>query len=203
MKNGIIGFVIGLLIGGIGMYFLKKCDTEPVEVPIYIEIPIPVKDSLFDPIDDPKPLPSKPKMNPINKALKDQLAKVTSERDSLKVLKDFAVKRVYEETVEDSIQTITARVETTGTMDKIQLGYVQKPRTIKYKDTLTVDLPKSLERAVNLYIEGGVPFENNVDVGFKYKLGVDIVNKKKIIYGVSYAPQSKYIFGKIGKQFNF
>lgn len=202
MKNSIIGFIIGVLIGAIGMYFLKKCDKIPIDVPIKIDVPIPPIVDSFPPIVYPKPIKI-PVTNPINKELQKELDKVKSERDSLKVYKEFVVKRVYKEKFEDSIQTIIVDAETTGTLDLLGVKYETKPRTIKVDTVVPIKLPKQLDRAINLYIEGGIPLGNQVKADFNYKLGIDIVNKKKIIYGASYAPQHKYLYGKIGKQFNF
>lgn len=178
MKNIIISFIVGFILGCIGMYFLRDCDNEVIKVPVKIEVPIPpVKDS-FPSIDNPKPIePSNPIYikNPINKILQDSLNKVITERDSLRIYKEFTVKRQYQEKFEDSIQTIIVDTETTGTMDKIKVKYEQKPRTIIIDTVTPIKVPKQVK-----FSAGGELIlpdtESPVKLSVKPEIG--ITNKK-------------------------
>lgn len=177
MKNLIISFIAGLLVGAIGMFFLKKCDEKPIDVPIDIKIPVPGKDTIFVPIKEPKPLPDTLKIkNPINIKLKKELDSARSLIDSLEAYKAFAVKREYKEIFEDSTQKITVNAETTGTLDLVNVGYEIFPDTINYKDTLKIKVPSH-----NKFYFGGeivVPSNNsNMSHSFAPKLGM--LNKKQ------------------------
>lgn len=211
MKNIIISFIVGVIVGAIGMWFLKKCDTVPIKIPVDIEVPIPIEDSIFDPIINPKPIKETPKSfkpKPINKDLKKDLDSSKTIIDSLAIYKKFAIKRTYKDSLVDDIQTINYNIEATGTVDKIQIGYKTKPRTINYKDTLKIDIPSTTK-----FFVGGsifIPKNNNISLDIpnniylkpSIKPGLLMINKKDTkAYNIEIDPINKT--GELGLYFRF
>lgn len=199
MKNFIGGLIIGLLIGGLTTYFIMKKSFVEVDVPIKIEVPVPVKDSVFDPIEAPIPVLVKKEVvqNPINKELLEELKTANSVIDSLTTLKEFVVKRTYKEIFSDSLQDITVDAETTGTLDKLQVSYQTKPYTISLDTTVAVPIPVQAE----LYVGGSVllPFEET-SLKPSLKASIQLVNKKhNKVWSVQYDPINKT--GEIGLNF--
>ena len=189
MKKFLIGLIVGLLLGGGLMYWFVGNDSEQIEVPVYIEVPVPNIDNSFDPIEDPEPLvvhDSIPVANPININLKRQLDSAKTELDSLKALKAFAIKRIYKEEFKDDFQTITVNAETTGTLDKLSVDYKTEEYTIPLDTTVTTDVP----RKGALYYGGSImtPYGKS-PLKPSVKASLDLLNKKNNkIYGLSVDP---------------
>lgn len=196
MKNIIITFIISFLLGGITVYFLKKCKTKTITVEVEVPVP-PIIDSFPYKVPVPKPYPVE---NPINKELAHKLNEANNIIDSLKVYKEFAVKRSYTEVFEDTIQTITVDAEATGTIDLMRVKYIQKERTIKVPIEIETPITK---RSFTLYTESGLPLQqHSTTTPFIAKFGFDITNSKNWVYGPSYSTDGRFWL-KGGKKFDF
>lgn len=199
MKNLLIGFIIGVILGSIITYQLKKCDTKPVTKTITVEVEIPaVKDSF--PYEVPVPYPV-PTPNPINAELKAQLDSAKTALDSLRTYKLFAVKRNYKETFKDENLSITVDAETTGTLDILGVKYEIEAKTIKVDKEVIFDIPDN--RSLTIYLEGGLPLKQYSEASpVIAKPGFDWTTKKNWVYGGSYSTDGRLWF-KTGKKFDF
>jgi len=77
-----------------------------------------------------------PVENPINKELLQKYEQAIQDNDSLKALtlyKEAVTERLYIETLEDSVQTITVKTEVTGTMKKQSIDYLTKAKTVQFQ----------------------------------------------------------------------
>lgn len=195
MKFNLKAFLIGLAIGAVVTFTLKQCNTETIEVPVTIEVEVPVIEYVHDTIYDPVPVPYAVKE--VDTAL---VAEYKKANDSLKTeLFEQAVKiNTYKETFDDSIQTITVNAKTVGTLSSLSVDYKTKPRTIKVDTVLQIEVPKN-DRSLSPYAEVGVP----TNIGeIVFKAGIDYKTKNNWIFGLSY-DTDKRRWIKIGKAFNF
>ncbi len=178
-KNLLIsaGIVFGML------YFLNP-KIEEVEVPVRIEVKVPVIEKVHDTIE--KPVPYKVLVDsPVNEQLRDSLSEAKSVIDSLRAYKAFTVKRQYTQSFDDETQTITVFAETTGTLDKLQASYKTKPKTILLDTVLTIKVPK-----YNKFFGGisvGVPVNNNIKPIFKADLYLKTKNNN--LWNISFDTQ--------------
>lgn len=204
MKNKIGTILIAFALGMVLMFFLRGNNVKEVKVPFKVEIPVEVVKNVFDTIYYPIPV-VKTKIE-VDSSLVDEYKKAN---DSLK--KELFEKAVtvndYVETFEDSIQTITVKAQTTGTLNSLQASYETKPRTVTLDTTLTVEVPH-YKRSLTPYSEVGIPtkLSPNLEQAMKntvvLKVGIDFKTKKNWTYGLSYDTE-KRVWVKIGKTFNF
>lgn len=204
MKSNTIKFLIPLIIGATIMFFIKDHSVKEVKVPFKVEIPIKVIEKQFDSI--PYPVPVYVTETITDTSLVKEYEKAN---DSLKKeLFNKAVKiNNYEEKFEDTIQTITVKAQTTGTLNSLSVKYKTKPRTITLDTTLTVKVPDN-KKSLSLYGEVGVPTTLPISLDYSakrtmaLKVGIDFKTKKNWVYGVSY-DTDKRAWIKLGKSFNF
>jgi len=182
----ILAIVFGIL------YFSVNTEKIIVKVPVKIDVPVPVKEFVYDTII--KPVPYIVEINnPLNEDLERQLVNSKTIIDSLKIYKDFAVKRKYSEVFDDSIQIIIVNAETTGTLDKLQATYKTKPRSIPIDIEVPVEINVPFKSKLFLGTELAMPLQkydqinqtvirNNLRVGVKagldtrnfiYSIGID------------------------------
>lgn len=183
-----IGLIVGLLLGGIGMYFIRDCKEEIVEVPIRVEVPVPVIDKEFDTIYLPAPISKPNKLIDSTYYKKWQEAKQDSiKRDSL-FRKAIEINE-YNERIEDDTIKIDLYAKVRGEMLGYQVGYETKPYTIPLDTTLAIPVPRQAE----WYVGGELilPDEKSLmqpsvkpEIGFKtrnekfmFDGGHDFVNK--------------------------
>lgn len=194
----IIVLIIGLVIG----YFFIPREQEIVKVPFRVEIEVPAKTGQFEPIEDPEPITITNTEFIVDEALVEEYKKAN---DSLKaeLFKSAVTERDYEETFEDTLQTIKVKANVTGILNSISASYVTKPFTVT-KDTVVEFKIPANKRSIMLYGEVGLPAKKFSSVSSTpvLKAGFDIKNKKKWIYGASYDTE-KRIWFKIGKSFDF
>ena len=194
----IIALAIGLIIG----YFFLPRETKIIEVPVRVEIEVPSKTGQFEPIEKPEPITITNTEFVVDEALVEEYKKAN---DSLKaeLFKSAVTERDYEETFEDTLQTITVKANVTGILNSISASYVTKPFTVTKDTVLQVQIPAN-KRSISLYGEVGLPVQKFTDVSTTpvLKLGFDIKNKKKWIYGASYDTE-KRVWIKVGKSFDF
>lgn len=106
-----------------------------------------------------------PKENPVNKELLRKYQEAQDSITKLNLYRDAITTRVYEETYEDSVQTITVLSEVTGTLEKQSLSYTIQSIQKEFKNP-----------SEGLYMGAGVSFPYryldipslNVDVGYLY-----------------------------------
>lgn len=197
MKSNLTKYVVVFLIGMGLMFFLKQCNTEIVEVPVTVEVEVPVVEKEFDTIYEPQPIPYLVKE--IDTALVEQYKKAN---DSLKEkLFEQAVEvKQYKEVFEDSIQTITVDAEVTGELNWLKTSYETKPRTIKVDTVIPVKVPRT-DRFFMPYAEAGLP--TNLEYPqVVLKAGADISLDGNLVFGASYDTQGR-AWGKVGYRFNF
>lgn len=202
MKNFLIGLIIGIIIGGAGMFYLKKCTTEEVEVPVYIEVPVPSFGKDFDTIFKPKPLPvvNPLKPRPIDSTWYKKYQSL--KHDSIKL--DSLIKKMieikeYRETVEDDTISIDLYMEVRGELLKYQTSYKTNPFTIPVDTTIKVKVPKSPEFYMGLNLT--TPYKNSE---LKPSIGpqINYINKEhKINYNIKWDPFNETI--DLGATFRF
>lgn len=200
-----IGLVIGFFIGR------GSVDTTTVDAPVTIDVPVPpvvsdtvVRDSLI-PVEVKVPNPVNSKLLKDYDRLKDTLAK----RDAYIAA---ITKREYNETFEDSIQTIDVAAFVTGTLDTLSVSYKTKPRTIRVDTVVKIKVPQK-SRSLQAYVESrAIQLGSNrsgelLPVFDEFKGGIDIVNKKNTIIGVSashnFTNGQSYGWLKIGKSWDW
>jgi len=197
MKSSITNYAIAILIGAAAMFFLKKCDTEIVEVPVEVIVEVPVVEKVFDTIKEPVPVPYVVKE--YDKKLVENYKKAN---DSLKseLFKQAVKVNRYKEVFEDTIQTITVSTEVVGKLNWITAEYKTKPRKIKVDTVVIVEVPKP-DKFISPYLEAGVP-TNILYPDTVFKAWLDFSSGGNFIFGASYDTQSRF-WGKIGYRFNF
>lgn len=198
MKNNIIGFIIGILAGICIMFFLKKPIIKEIKVPFKVEVQVPVIEKEFDTIYEPVPITQIVKV--FDTTLVEEYKKAN---DSLKMkLFESAVTvRDYEETFDDTIQTITVNMNVTGKLNSVFAKYITKPRTVLLDTIITVDVP-DYSRSVSLYGEVGMPTQKASKSSPVLKAGFDISNKKNWVWGGSFDTE-KRAWLKIGKKWHY
>lgn len=196
MKFNLKGFLIGLVIGAVIVFTLKQCNTEIIEVPVTIEVEVPVIEKVHDTIYYPEPVPYEVKE--IDTTLVQQYKKAN---DSLKaeLFKQSVKINTYKEVFDDSIQTITVDAKTIGILSSLSVSYKTKPRVIKFDTILKIEVPAN-DRSISLYTELGVT--TKIGELITLKAGIDYKSKKNWVFGFG-LDTNKTTWFKIGKTFNF
>jgi len=159
---------ISLIVLSIAVILLsfKACDekeTITVEVPVKIDVPVPVVETEFDTIYLPQPIKvikeTEIDSSIYNKylALKDSIVKN-------KIVKDALTIREYKEKFDDSIQTIEVYSNVTGTLNKQQVSYKTKPRTIAIDTVIETDIKIPYKTKFALGGEFGIPLQGVKDI---------------------------------------
>jgi hypothetical protein len=192
----ILVLAIGVAIG----YFLIPREKEIVRETVTVEIEVPAKTGEFEPIENPTPITITNTEYIVDEALVDEYKKAN---DSLKaeLFKSAVVVREYEETFEDSVQTIKVKANVTGILNSLSASYVTKPFTVK-KDTVVEFKVPANKKSISLYLEVGLPTIQDISSTPVLKAGFDFKNKKNMIYGASFDTE-KHVWFKVGKTFNF
>lgn len=198
VKREIIIGLVGILIGAIAMYMLRKPEIKEVKVPFKVEVKVPVIENVFDTIYTP--VPEYTVIEVVDTALVDEYKKAN---DSLReaLYKSAVTVRDYKEVFEDSSITITVGANVTGKLNSLVASYKTKPRVITIDTTLTVDVP-NYSRGITLFGEVGMSSIQGDTQPPVFKAGFDISNKKNWIYGGSFDTE-KRVWVKLGKKFNF
>lgn len=176
MTKDIIKYILigAILIFSIVNFLNPK--IEYVDVPVRIEVPVPVIEKVHDTVYVPKPYEVLVE-SPVNEELTDSLSKANTVIDSLKAYKDFTVKRKYTQVFDDSTQTITVFAETTGTLDALQASYKTKPRTVVLDTVLSIPVPKYNEFYGGFSV--GMPINEEPAFGVTPILKADLYLKTK------------------------
>ena len=185
-KNIILSFIIGVIIGALGMYLLKKPEIKEVKVPIKIEVPVPIINKEYDTIYLPSPIKKEIDSNYYNKY--KSIQKDSIKLDSL--IKNLIEIKEYHELIEDDTIKINLYTKTRGDLLKYQIGYETKPYNIPLDTTIYVKIPQKPEFYIGASINTNIkPLFNNSNfyingayINKKHnKLflgGYDIINKQ-------------------------
>lgn len=187
MKN-IYKYLIVLILGGLLSYFIFKKDTEFVEVPIKIEVPVPVIEKEFDTIYLPSEIKkSKPQIDSIYYRkflkLKDSVAKDSAYKEAITI-------KEYRPRFEDDSIIIDVYAKTRGSLLESQVKYKTKPRNITLDTTITIEVP----RQAKLYVGGQVYGNTSINVLGRLGAGPTgmLLNKKQTkIYNIGYDAVNK------------
>jgi len=187
-NNNLIVLGAGVVIGLIAMFFLKSKEIVEVDVPIRIEVPVPVVEVQFDTIYNVRPIrvPGEKVIDSLYYKeyleLKDQIAKDSLFREAITI-------NEYREKIEDDTIVINLYAKTRGTLEEYQIGYKTKPRTIPLDTTIRIAIPRYAEfyGGADLFLPyGDSPQKPSVIPGILYipkkhksawKLGVDPINQ--------------------------
>lgn len=161
-----------------------QCSKEPdtIEIPIIIEVPIPVVEVEFDTIKDPYPIyiPGTVKIDSTyyNKyiSLRDSIS-----RDSL--FKEAIAIREYREVFEDDTIKIDVYSNVQGFLKKQQVSYKTKPRSITVDTTITVKTKYQTKFGAG--IEVGIPTNNATGNSIVVKPKI-LLDTKRFIYDLSW-----------------
>lgn len=192
ISKSLKSFLLGCIIG-LGIYFILPKETETIEVPVQIEVPVPIVEKEFDTIFLPKPINNKPIIDSIYYKeylkLKDSIKKDSVFKDAIKI-------REYRPIVEDDTIRIEVYNKVRGTLLESQISYKTKPYKLKVDTILNIPVPKKPE----LYLGGGVilPTDPNVKKSPSIEVGGILVNKKhNKSYNITYDPVNKVVTGGI------
>jgi hypothetical protein len=123
---------------------LKQCNVEPeyIEVPINIEVEVPVVEVQFDTVYLPTPIKRG------KKQIDSTYIKKWEELKNDSIAKDSLFRKAieindYRETVEDDTITINLGMKVRGELLQYNVDYKTKPRTISLDTVLKVEIPKN------------------------------------------------------------
>lgn len=173
MKNLVIGLVIGFILGCVTMYFLKKCETEQIEVPVKIIVKVPEETIVHDTVF--VPVPSKP-VTKIDSIYYNKWKEVKGDYTRMDSLyKEAIAIKEYNEVIDGTKVESKLYAKTRGDLLEYQLTNRIKEQTIPIDTTLTVKIPKSPE----FYFGGNalMPF-NNSEMKPSIKPSLLYINKK-------------------------
>lgn len=186
MNRDLFSFLEGALVAVILTFYFMKKEIIEVEVPVLIEVPVPVVEKVFKTVREPYAVKGDTVIDSIYYdryiALKDSVA-----RDSL--YKEAITIRTYNEKVEDNILTISLEATVRGELLDYKLGYKTKPRTVTLDTVIKVAIPMKPSIYGGAYIY--LPPSNSIiqpsiipTIMYKnrkstiiYSIGYDVVNK--------------------------
>lgn len=158
----------------------KQCsdDPETIEVPIKIEVPVPVVEHHFDTIKEPYPVYITDQVIDSTYYALYIKIKDSIQKDSL--FKDAITLREYNEIFDDTIQTINIYSKVQGFLREQTASYKTKPRTIQLDTVLSLPIPYKARFGSGVefgYLKGD-PILTKVNLEFDtrkiiYKTGVD------------------------------
>jgi len=173
-------FVLGILC----VLLWKSCNQDPeyIEVPIKIEVPIPIIEKEFDTIYLPEPIKGDIIIDSTYYKeylkLKDSVARDSSYKEAISI-------REYRPFVEDDSIRIDIYSKVRGTLLESQVTYKTKPRNISLDTTIKIKVPKKAE----LYY--GAQLTSPTDLLYIKNIGIgpsaSFINKKHTkLYSGSY-----------------
>lgn len=198
MKISIQTFLIGLVLGAVITFFIKKQIIKEVKVPFKVEVEVPVVKKEFDTIY--LPVPEYTLITLVDTTLVGEYKRAN---DSLKAkLFESAVTiRDYKQVFDDDIQTITVDMNVTGTLNSVFAKYITKPRIVVLDTVLKVDVP-DYSRSISVYGEIGMPTQKASIEPPILKAGFDFSGKRNTVWGASFDTE-KRVWVKLGKKWNF
>ena len=181
LKN--IWFIVGVIFF---MLWVSQCNKDPevIEVPVEIEVEIPVVEKVHDTILIPVDSGVVVEVDSIYYKeylkLKDSVQKDSAYKEAIKI-------REYNQEFDDDFQTTTVYSKTRGTLLEQSVSYKTKPKTIIVKDTIEIKTKNSFA----LGAEIGVPTIQNLDATPVIKGGVEFTNKKGNAFSLSYDTEGR------------
>lgn len=184
-----IVIIILLLLGGWLAIEFFTSEPEIIEVPVEIEVPVPVVVKEFDTIEKPVPVYVPVTERVVDSTLLKEYNNLKSEMERDSLFREAITIKEYREKVEDDTIRIDLYAQVRGDLLNYQIGYETKPRTIKLDTTIKVEVPKK----PMLFIGGKVnlPPSGNFNPGIgpqsvlvnkkhnkAYSFSYDFVNKQ-------------------------
>lgn len=174
---------------------VRQCGQPPVVeyVPVEVEVLVPSVEKEFDTIYEPVPFPVKVKEIDSTyyekyKQLKDSVA-----RDSM--FQEAITINEYNQTFEDTLQTIDVYSKTRGKLLEQNVKYTTKPYYITVRDSIAIKKKSSLSIGSELGIST-VPSSNIAPV---VKGNLVFTNKKGNTFSASYDTEGRVWVGKSWK----
>ena len=179
-RGRLIPYLI-IAVLGVFLYFQLTKDVEIVEVPVRVEVPVPVVKVEFDTILDPYPVYIEGKTI-IDSTYFEKYINLKDSVEKRKLFIEAIAIRDYHETVEDDTLKIDINMRVQGFLKSYQVSYKTKPRTILL-DTI---LPLAIPKRSRLYgsIETVIP-TNQFEFQPVLKVGLMLKTKSDRIYSVS------------------
>jgi len=197
MKYTITAFIVGFILGCVGTYFFMKGEIVYVDVPVTIEVPIPVVKVERDTVYLPTPLPPANSSPVIDSTYYKKYLDLMGDKVRQDSLFKAAIRiNEYRERIEDDTLIIDFYTKNRGELLEYQIGYETKPRNIIIDTTLKIPIP--LKGAI--YYGGGLnlPTQSGSTELLTVEAGLMFLPKKKNrMYGVSYDFMNKTINGKV------
>lgn len=187
-------WIIAILILFSVWVFNQNKEPEKIEIPIERIVPVPVIRREFDTIvPDPKTVVIKEVDSTVYKdylKLKNSIQKDSAYKDAITI-------REYNQVFEDEYATDTVYSKVRGYLLNQSLRSKTKPRTITFRDTITIQ-PKN---SFGIGGELGIPTKRGLDVSPVIKAGVYFKNKKGNITSFSYDTEGRVWVGRTFKIF--
>lgn len=197
MKYTITAFIVGFILGCVGTYFFMKGEIVYVDVPVTIEVPIPVIKVETDTVYLPTPIPPANNSPAIDSTYYKRYLDLMGDKVRQDSLFKAAIRiNEYRERIEDDTLIIDFYTKNRGELLEYQIGYETKPRNIVIDTTLKIPIP--LKGAI--YYGGGlnIPTQSGSTELLTVEAGLMLLPKKKNrMYGVSYDFINKTINGKV------
>lgn len=186
MKNLVLSFLAGVIVGAIIMFFLKKGTVKEILVPIQFDIEAPIIEVEKDTIYLPEPIKGEVIIDSTYydkyKSLKDSISKDSLFKEVIKI-------NEYKELIEDDTLKIDLYMKSRGEVLSYKVNYKTKPYNIAIDTILPVNVPSYPEFYAGL--TPLIPYkEENIKVSIKptinyinakhtlmYNLEVDFINK--------------------------
>tara|TARA_R110000796_G_scaffold236214_1_gene355463 strand:+ start:33350 stop:33958 length:609 start_codon:yes stop_codon:yes gene_type:complete len=152
--------IIGLSIA-CAILFIRGCkdvETITIETDVYIEVPVPVVEKVFDTIREPYPV--------YVKSDTVRLTKYINASDSLQqsMYEEAVTIREYNEKFEDDYIVGNVYSKTTGTLDAQSFEYKTKPRTVIVDTTITQEIKVPYKNKLFIGGELGMPLQKYDEV---------------------------------------
>jgi hypothetical protein len=163
MKTNVFKYWREFLIG-VGIFFafsyFYNPKTEFLEIPVKLEVPVPVIEKEFDTVYKPYPVYLKGEVvKEIDSLYYKKYQQLLDQESKDSLFKEAIKIKSYKEVVEDDTVAITLNMKVRGDLLNYQLGYKTKPYTIPLDTTLRVEIP-----ATNKFFYGlstGIPIEDD------------------------------------------
>lgn len=155
MQNFKNYIIFGLLIACV-ILFIRGCkdvETVTIKTPVYIEVPVPVVEKVFDTIKEPYPV--------YVKADTVRVTEYINASDSLQqsMFEEAITVREYNEKFEDDYIIGNVYSKTTGTLDAQSFEYKTKPRVIIVDTTITQEIEVPYKNKLFVGGELGMPLQ--------------------------------------------
>lgn len=184
-------------LGIVATLLFKQCNKEPeiIEVPIKIEVPVPVIEKVFDTVYYPVSVPSKSGNKKIDSTYIKKWESLKNDSIAREILFKKAIEiKEYRERVEDDTITINLALKVRGDLLNYQVDYKTKPRNI-ILDTV-IKIPNPSVHKIFLGGEVVLPSVSGPSFTPSVAPGVIFIPKdNKHVYKVSYDFINKTVTG--------